>query len=49
MTQVTADLLRLYADSDALQLASLVRNREVSAIELVETAISVIETLNLNA
>jgi amidase len=51
MTSVTPDLIRLYADSDALGLAERVRRREVTPAELVETAISVIETLDpqLNA
>jgi amidase len=51
MGAVTEDLVRLYADSDALGLADLVRRREVSASELVETAIALIERLNpaLNA
>ena len=51
MGEVTDDLERLYADSDALGLADLVRRREVPAIELVETAIALIERLDpqLNA
>ena len=51
MGEVTDDLVRLYADSDALALADLVRRREVSAAELVETAIALIERLDpqLNA
>jgi amidase len=48
---VTSDLKRLYAESDALDLAELVRTRQVSPAELVETAIEAIEALNpaLNA
>jgi amidase len=48
---ITADLIGLYADSDALRLAELVRRKEVTPVELTETAISLIEGLNkkLNA
>lgn len=48
---VTADLKELYAESDALALADLVRTRQVTASELVETAIARIEELDpqLNA
>jgi len=51
MTHATADLVRLYADSDALRLAELVRNREVTPAELTEVAIGLIERLDptLNA
>jgi amidase len=51
MVAVTSDLVRLYADSDALGLAELVRTRQVSSLELVETAISLIDGLDpkLNA
>lgn len=35
-----------YANHDAMGLAELVRRKEVSPIELVETALSAIETLN---
>jgi amidase len=51
MTTVTTDLIALYADSDALQLAEVVRRKEVSPSELTETAISLIEKLDpkLNA
>ena len=51
MTAVTPDLVARYADSDALGLADLVREREVSPLELVDTAIHLIEVLNptLNA
>jgi len=51
MTDVPEDLVRLYADSDALALADLVRRKEVTATEVVETAIHLIERLNpmLNA
>ena len=43
---VTSDLVRLYADSDALGLAELVRTRQVSSLELTETAISLIDGLD---
>jgi amidase len=48
---VTADLKQLYAESDALALADLVKRRQVTASELVETAIARIEELDpqLNA
>ena len=51
MNDVPEDLVRLYADSDALALADLVRRKEVTATEVVETAIHLIERLNpvLNA
>ncbi|MDQ0469491.1 amidase [Labrys wisconsinensis] len=51
MARVTSDLVRLYADSDALALAELVRGKQVSPLELVETAISLVEALDprLNA
>jgi amidase len=51
MTTVSPDLIRLYAESDALRLAELVRTGEVSAPELTEVAIHLIEALNpkLNA
>lgn len=51
MSTVTPDLIRFYADSDALALAQAVRSGEVTAGELVETAIAVIEALDadLNA
>jgi amidase len=51
MGEVTEDLVRLYAGSDALALADLVRRGDVSATELVEVAISLIEALDpqLNA
>ena len=47
----SADLKTLYQESDALQLAAHVRDGEVSAAELLETAIDVIEETNpaLNA
>ena len=46
-----ARLKALYQESDALQLAAHVRDRDVSAAELLETAIDVIEETNpaLNA
>lgn len=48
---VTSDLKQLYTESDALDLAALVRAKKVSPQELVETAIAVIEELDpkLNA
>lgn len=51
MAMVTPDLARLYCESDALALAELVRAKEVSALELVETAIAAIEAFDgeLNA
>ena len=51
LTNVTPDLVSLYAGSDALGLAALVRAGEVSAPELIETAIHLVETLDpkLNA
>jgi amidase len=51
MSNVTADLVDLYVESDALALADLVRRREVSQTDLVETAISLIEAVDpkLNA
>ncbi|MEW9807093.1 amidase [Mesorhizobium marinum] len=47
----TDDLKRTYVDSDGLALAELVHKGEVQPIELVETAVSIIEELNpkLNA
>ncbi len=51
MPTVTADLVKLFVESDALRLAELVRQKEVTPVELTETAISLIETLDpkLNA
>ncbi len=51
MTIVTDDLFRTYHENDALGLAALVRKGEVTAAELVETALTVIERENpkLNA
>jgi amidase len=48
---VTDDLVRLYTSSDALALGALVRGKQVSAAELVEAAITVIDRVNprLNA
>jgi amidase len=48
---VTESLLKTYADSDALGLAALVRKGEVSPVETVEAAVTLIERLNpqLNA
>src|SRR5271157_4915748 len=51
MTTITADLVALYADSDALRLAEFVRRKEVTPSELTAVAISLIEDLDpkLNA
>ena len=51
MPTVTADLINLFVESDALRLAELVRQKEVTPAELTETAISLIEKLDpkLNA
>ncbi len=51
MTSTTSDLVQLYADSDALRLAELVRTRQVTAGELTDVAIGLIEALDpaLNA
>ena len=51
MPTVTDDLVRLYTSSDAFCLGALVRNKDVSASELLETAITVIDRVNpqLNA
>lgn len=51
MVNVTDDLVRLYADSDAVALGALVRAGQVTAAELVETALLVIDRVNpkLNA
>jgi len=47
----TKDLVNLYAESDAVGLAELVRRKEVTSSELVEVAIGLIEQLDpkLNA
>jgi hypothetical protein len=51
MPAVTVDLASLFVESDALRLAELVRQKEVTPAELTETAILLIETLDpkLNA
>jgi amidase len=51
VTRVTEDLLATYARSDGLALADLVRRGQVSASELVEAAVTIIDRLNpqLNA
>ncbi|HEY6521807.1 MAG TPA: amidase [Roseiarcus sp.] len=51
MPTATADLTSLFVESDALRLAELVRQKEVTPAELTETAIRLIETLDpeLNA
>ena len=51
MVNITNDLKKLYVESDALAQAELVRSKQISAVELVETAITIIEQLDpkLNA
>jgi amidase len=51
MSAITRDLISLYADSDGLRLAELVRRKEVTSSELTDIAISLIDGLNgkLNA
>ena len=51
MPTATADLVSLFVESDALRLAELVRQKEVTPAELTETAIHLIENLDpkLNA
>src|SRR6202044_177624 len=51
MPTAKADLVKLFVESDALRLAELVRQKEVTPAELTQTAISFIETLDpkLNA
>ncbi|MER8486475.1 amidase family protein [Mesorhizobium sp. M1322] len=51
MAEITDSFLETYAESDALDLAGLVKRGEVSPAELVEAAIITIERLNpaLNA
>ena len=51
VASVTRDLVRLYAESDGLRLGQLVRDGEVTAAELVETALAAIDRVNpkLNA
>ncbi len=51
MPTATADLINLFVESDALRLAELVRQKEVTPAELTETAINLIESLDpkLNA
>jgi len=46
MANVTPDLIQLYANSDGLGLAERIRNKEVSAPEIAETAITVIGEIN---
>ncbi|CAM5770965.1 amidase [Labrys miyagiensis] len=43
MGRVTEDLVNLYADTDALGMAGLIRRKQVSSQEMVETAIELIE------
>ena len=51
MPNITSDLVDLYASSDALGLAELVRRQEVTPAELADVAIGLIEALDpkLNA
>jgi amidase len=51
MPTITSDLIRTYADSDALRLADLARRKAVTSAELTAVAIELIERLNpkLNA
>ncbi|HZZ59998.1 MAG TPA: amidase [Roseiarcus sp.] len=51
MTTTTRDIVNLYAESDALGLAELVQQKEVTPSELAEVAIGLIEKLDpkLNA
>jgi hypothetical protein len=51
VSDVTNDLAQLYVESDALSLADLIRRKQVSPIEIVDTAIFLIERLDpkLNA
>src|ERR1700735_3950993 len=51
MPTATADLVSLFAESDGLRLAELVRQKEVTPAELTETAIRLIENVDpkLNA
>lgn len=46
MGNVTADLVQLYSNSDAMAQADLVRRQQVTATELVDTAISLIERVD---
>lgn len=51
MGRISDDLLRLYTDTDAVGLGALVRGKQVSAAELLDAALAVIDRLNpkLNA
>src|SRR5690606_6852739 len=51
MANITSDLVSLYAGSDALGIAELVRGKQVKASEIIETAIHIVEQLDpqLNA
>src|SRR5260370_8332419 len=46
VSDVTNDLVQLYVGSDALDLADLIKRKQVSAIEIVDTAISLIDHLD---
>lgn len=51
MVAVTSDLIRLYTESDGLGLGELVRNGDVQASELTDTALTILDGINpkLNA
>ena len=51
MASITDDIVRLYTEADAVALGAAVRAKDVSASELLEAAITVIERVNpqLNA
>ena len=42
MPAITPDLVNLFVENDALRLAELVRQKEVTPAELTETAIALI-------
>lgn len=46
MAKITRDLMSLYREADAIELAEHVRNGDVTSFELVETAIASIEALD---
>lgn len=48
---MSQDIIKLYAESDALRIGELVRGKQVKASEIVEAAIQIIERINpkLNA
>ncbi|WP_158936971.1 amidase [Burkholderia sp. S171] len=51
MSSTTKELAEVYANTDALGLAALVKQKQISPLELLEVAIDAVETLNpqLNA